>query len=59
MQQTNYAYKKERLGFSITRMPIWFGEIDVNGDDQNGSISLHTANNYDEIWGPNGKMDIS
>ena len=59
MQQTNFAYSKERLGLLVNKMPIWFSEIEVTGNDQDGSISLHTASKYDEVWGPNGKMDIS
>ena len=59
MQQTNYPFKKERFGFSVNKMPIWFGEVETNGDDQKGTIELHTGNVYDEIWGPNGKIDIS
>jgi hypothetical protein len=59
MQQTNYPFKKERLGISINKMPIWFGETEITGDSENGSITLHTGNKYDEIWGANGKMEIS
>ncbi len=59
MQQTNYAFIKERFELSVNKMPIWFGEIESNGDAQNGTISLSTRDQYDEIWGSNGKMEIS
>jgi len=58
MQQSNYAFIKENLGISITKMPIWFEEVETTGDKQNGTLILHTKNDYDEVWGANGKMDI-
>jgi len=40
-------------------MPVWFEEKESSGYKDEGTISFHTANNYDDIWGPNAKMEIS
>jgi len=39
-------------------MPIWFKEIEYEGDENDGYIILHSHDDYDEIWGPNAKLEI-
>ncbi len=40
-------------------MPIWFREVEFNGDENNGTIIFHTHNKYDGSWGSNAKMEFS
>ena len=40
-------------------MPKWFQEIEYNGNEAEGNILLHTQDEYDEIWGPNSKMEVN
>ncbi len=58
MQFTYYVYEKPECNIKINRMPIWFKEIEFNGDISKGMIILHTNDDYDENWGANAKMEI-
>lgn len=59
MEQTYYIYNKPEFALKINRMPVWFREKSVDGDENQGSIILHSANDYDENWKANAKMEIS
>ena len=59
MQKSYYQYRKEECRIGIDRMPIWFKETEFDGDQNKGYIIFQTENEYDEIWGPNAKMEIS
>ncbi|MFO7795725.1 MAG: hypothetical protein ACQERB_03125 [Promethearchaeati archaeon] len=59
MQYTYYVYKKDEANLTINRMPVWFKEVQFEGNEQEGIIILHSHNDYDEYWGSNAKMEIS
>lgn len=59
MQKTTYVYEKPEVEIKINKMPVWFSEVDFTGDENEGSITLHSNNDYDDIWGSNAKMEIS
>ncbi len=58
MEYNFYVYNKAECNLTINKMPIWFKEIEYDGDENNGYIILHSQNDYDEIWGPNTKLEI-
>ena len=59
MQQNYYIFTKDELNLTINRMPVWFKEVSKTGDENKGTISLHSQNEYDEVWGANAKLEIS
>ena len=59
MEYNYFVYKKPECGITINRMPKWYKEIEYEGDENNGSIILHSQNEHDEIWGPESKMEVS
>lgn len=59
MQQNYFHYEKENYNLEIGRMPIWFKETEAQGSSEEGNITLKSQNDYDEIWGPNAKFEIS
>ena len=59
MEYNFYVYKKPECKLSINKMSIWFGETEFEGDENNGSIIFHSQEDYDEIWGPNSKLELS
>ena len=59
MEYKYYVYEKPEGNLHLTRMPIWFKEVEFNGNQNNGHLTLHSQNDYDEIWGANAKMEIS
>ena len=58
MEYNYYVYNKAECNITINKMPIWFKEIEYEGDENNGYIIMHSQNDYDEIWGPNTKLEI-
>ena len=58
MEYNYYVYNKAECNLTINKMPIWFKEIEYDGDENNGYIIMHSQNDYDEIWGPNTKLEI-
>jgi len=58
MQQSYYGFQNHDFNIQIDKMPIWFKEARVSGDKDQGTITLHTSNTYDDIWGPIGTMEI-
>ena len=59
MQHTSYVYQNDNFSININKIPIWFKEIKVEGDKDNGGIVFHTQNDFDEAWGANGKMEVT
>ena len=59
MEINYYVYNKPECGVLIDKMPIWYKEIEYEGDENQGSIILNSQNDYDEIWGSNSKMEIN
>ncbi len=59
MEYNYYIYNKPECGVIINKMPIWYKEVEYTGDEIKGSITLDTQNEYDEIWGPESKMEIN
>jgi len=59
MQSNYYVYENQDCNVQIDKMPIWFKEKETTGNRDNGTITLHSTNNYDEIWGANAKLEIS
>ncbi len=58
MEYNYYVYNKAECNITINKMPIWFKEIEYEGDENNGYIIMHSQNDCDEIWGPNTKLEI-
>ena len=58
MQKNYYIYEKANLKILVNKMPIWFNEISVEGDENKGIINFESSNDYDEIWGPNAKIEF-
>ncbi len=59
MKRTYYVFEKPECKFSITKMPIWFEEIEMGqNNERKGRIVLHSANDFDDNWGANAKMEI-
>ena len=58
MEYNYFTYTKEECNLTITKLPIWFKETNIEGDENKGIITFETSNNYDEIWGPNAKIEI-
>ena len=59
MQYSYYVYEKLESDFKLNKMPIWFREVNFEGDENKGIIFLETQNEFDELWGPIAKMEIS
>lgn len=59
MEYNYFSYDKQEGNLNINKMPIWFKEIEFEGDENNGRILLHSQNEYDEIWGPDSKIEIA
>ena len=59
MEYNYYVYSKPECNISINKMPIWYKEVEYNGDENQGSITFHTQEEYDEYWGPQSKMEIN
>ncbi len=59
MEFNYYVYTKPECRISIEKMPIWYKEIEYIGDENKGSITFNSQNNFDEIWGPNSKMELT
>ena len=59
MEYNYFSYTKQEGNLIVNKMPIWFKEIEFEGDENNGRILLHSQNEYDEIWGPDSKIEIT
>jgi len=59
MEYKAYVYLKPEANLIINKMPIWFRELDFDGDTNEGHLILQSQDEYDEIWGSNAKLDIS
>ena len=59
MEYNYFIYSKPECRIVINKMPIWFQETEYEGDENQGSIILNSQNDYDEIWGPESKIEIS
>ncbi len=59
MEYNYYVYNKPEGNLQVNKMPIWFKEVEFDGDENKGNLIFHSQNDFDEIWGSNAKMDIS
>ena len=59
MEYNYFVYKKPECNLVINKMPIWFREKEFTENENNGSLILHSENNFDDIWGPNSTMEVS
>jgi hypothetical protein len=59
MEYNYFVYDKPECKIKINKMPIWFQEVEYEGDENQGFILLNSQNEYDEIWGPESKMEIN
>ena len=59
MEFNYYVYNKEECAITINKMPKWYLEAEYEGEEKNGFIHFHTQNEFDEIWGPNSKLEIN
>jgi hypothetical protein len=58
MEYNYYSYEKLEGKILVPKLPIWFREVEFNGDINEGNLTLHSQNDYDEIYGSNAKMEI-
>ena len=58
IRRNYYIYQKSEANIIINKMPIYFKEVEFTGDKTKGTIRFDSQNNYDEIWGPNAKLEI-
>jgi len=58
MEYNYYLYQKRECGITINKMPIWFKEIKYEGNNKQGSITLHSNEDYDEYYGPTSKIEL-
>jgi hypothetical protein len=59
MEYNFYFYSRPECRLTINKMPIWLKEIEHIGDENKGSIILHSEKDYDEIYGPSSKLDVN
>ncbi len=58
MRKSYYIYRKPECNIKVNKLPIWFEEAELIGDETKGTIIFNSVNDYDEYWGPNAKMEI-
>ena len=58
MEYNYFAYEKNEANITVHKLAKWFREEKFEGDVNEGYISFHSQNNYDEIWGSNAKLKI-
>jgi hypothetical protein len=59
MEYNYYVYNKPECNLLINKMPVWFQEEAIEGDENNGSIIMRSQEEYDEIWGPKAKLEAN
>ncbi len=59
MEYNYYSYEKPEGKIVVQKLPKWFIEVKFEGNELEGNISLHSQNDYDEIYGSNAKLEIS
>jgi hypothetical protein len=59
MEYNYYPYQKNEANITIHKLAKWFREEKFEGDLNEGYISFHSQNDYDEIYGSNAKMEIA
>ncbi|MFX1455905.1 MAG: hypothetical protein ACFFDB_11085 [Promethearchaeota archaeon] len=59
MEYSFYVYQKPESKLNINKMPVWFKEATFKGDEDNGFITMHSQDDYDEIWGPNSTLELT
>ena len=60
MEYNYYTYeKKEEANIIVHKLAKWLIEEKFEGDVNEGYVSFHSQNDYDEIYGANAKMEIS
>jgi len=59
MEYNYYHYEKPEGKIEVQKLPKWFKEVKFEGNEIEGNITLHSHNDYDEIYGSNAKMEIS
>ncbi|MFX1418238.1 MAG: hypothetical protein ACFE9N_04875 [Promethearchaeota archaeon] len=59
MEYNYFVYSKPECAIKINKMPKWFQEAEYEGNESKGFIVLNSKDEYDEIWGPNSKMEIN
>jgi len=59
MEYNYYIYEKKEANITIHKLAKWLIEEKFEGDKDEGYISFHSNNDYDEIYGANAKMELS
>ena len=59
MEYNYYSYEKSEGKIVVQKLPKWFIEVKFEGNELEGNITLHSQNDYDEIYGSNAKLEIS
>lgn len=59
MEYNYYTYEKKEANITVNKLAKWFREEKFEGDVNEGFISFHSQNDYDEIYGSNAKMEIT
>jgi hypothetical protein len=59
LQRSYYIIEKPECNLIINKLPIWFKEVEFDGDEISGKMTFHSHKDYDENWGPEAKIEIS
>ena len=59
MEYNYYTYEKNEANITIHKLAKWLIEAKFEGTTDEGYISFHSQNDYDEIYGANAKMELS
>ena len=59
MEYNYYTYEKNEANIIVHKLAKWYREKKFEGDANEGYVSFHSQNDYDEIYGSNAKMEIA
>lgn len=59
MEYNYYIYEKNEANITIHKLAKWLIEEKFEGNKDEGYISFHSQNDYDEIYGANAKLELS
>ena len=59
MEYNYYIYEKNEANITIHKLAKWLIEEKFEGNIDEGYISFHSQNDYDEIYGANAKLELS
>lgn len=58
MEYKSWVYRNENFKFSINKVPMQLELQSESGDQNNGILNFSSIKKYDEIWGPEAKLEV-